>query len=596
MKWTKESINKKSIAKVASAVDKNPVETKSMGENYSKDPNDFDLRGLYSTKVTYSGLMNPICKYSITKQLQASANKPLFLTGGKYSDGPLDTEIQTDVNKTETVYSNLTAIYDDKIIKCQDDYGDFTVACYSKNKQATKDYIKEVKSKMLTDNQYRGKFLFFSSASGITFRENPEVEWDNVILDENHKKEILLNTASFLTNDKYRKMGLNQRGLILHGPPGTGKTMVVKSLFSSLDEKNITRVYASADSFPYAESMTELFDFLKFAGKSILAFEDMDLISPDRNANQGRKILGSLLNNLDGLRKKEEPLVVIGTTNDLAIMDEALANRPSRFDRKINIGLPKEAEIKKFYKCFTGTDVSDEIIAMSSGFAGAHIKEVVNTAKLLSVDTETEINDNLNTACSIIKNNFFSSSIKEACVNVRKTMTKEAQQMMFLTPQFDDYDFITHLLPFLNMTKKKSEINTEANTLYSLWKGHDGTIKDNKISHQLTSEEVGNMRDKDLVQQIDHNHVALTENGKKVLRSIILATETNTFENIKEADSVDMDNVNSIVRGGAEVGISKTASIKTSSIKIESVKEDRSKSIDKDHFFNSIKDISNEED
>jgi SpoVK/Ycf46/Vps4 family AAA+-type ATPase len=591
MKWDKKNINKETLKKVASYGIAEPVQAYDPIAKEASPHNgeEVDLRGLFSTSLTYSGLLNPICKYAITKQLQAESSKPLFLTGGKFSDGPIDQEIQTDVNKTETVFSNLTAIYGDKIIKCYEEYGDFTVACYSKNKKASKDYINNLRDKMVTDNQYRGKFVFFSSASGITYRENPEVEWENVILDPDHKKEIMLNTASFLTNEKYRKMGLNQRGLILHGPPGTGKTMVVKSLFSSLDNKEITRVYASADSFPYADSMTDLFDFLKFTGKSILAFEDMDLISPDRNANQGRQILGSLLNNLDGLRKKNEPLVVVGTTNDLGIMDEALANRPSRFDRKINIGLPAEQEIRKFYHSFTGVDVSDEIVAMSKGFAGAHIKEVVNTAKLLSVDSETEINDNLNTACSIIKNNFFGGTIKEACTEARKGMTKEAQQIMMLTPQYDDYDFITHLLPFLNLRQKKSEINVEANLLYNLWKGQESNIKDNKIAHALTQDDIIKMQDKDLVHQIDHKHVALTDNGKKILRSIILATETNTFENIKEADSIDMDNVNSIVMGGTNAGMAKSASKATP-------KEDKAKPIDGDHFFNAIKDLVDEED
>jgi AAA+ superfamily predicted ATPase len=577
MKWNNIKISQKDIRKIADydscaeapmmASDDGKIQGAEASENFGDDER-VNVFGMHSTSCTYYGLLNPICKYALTK-LVAKDSKPTFVTGGKYSDGPATQEIPTDVTETDTVYMSLTAIYDDKIVTASENYGEFTVCCYTKNKDDSKKYISNLKNKMLSDNQYRGKCLFYGNKS-IDFREEADVDWDDVVLPEKSKTEILRNTSQFLTNDRLRKHNMNQRGVILHGPPGTGKTMVVKSLFSSLKGQNITRLYATADTFSYPSDMNDLFDFLKFTGATSLAFEDMDLISPDRSEHgDGRKILGSLLNNLDGIRKLTEPFVIVGTTNDIEMLDRAIANRPCRFDRKIEIGIPDESEIGKFYKLMSGVDVNESIVKLSSGFAGAHIQEVVNTAKLLSVESGKDVSECIAEACEIIKENFFPMT-KEASATLYKNddgkMSKEAQSIMMLLPQGVDpsrVDF-TNIIPFLTqgITDPNSVNNKEATALWSTWKNQEGNVKDNKIkASDIDPEVLRSLKNKNVISEVVDGHFSLTDSkGKKLMRELILTQEVNAFEKVAEDEEVDMMKMKNKIRGGSSSKKVKAAS------------------------------------
>jgi hypothetical protein len=581
-------VNKDDIKRASTAYDvqESPLQGAPSDDIVENDR--INTKGLYSTSCKYYGLLNPICKYAFTKMILED-EEPLFITGGGYEKGPATTEIQTDVNDTMTVYDSISAVYSDRIVTASDNYGDFSVVCYAKKKADTKKYVKALKSRMASDNQYRGKCLFYGG-DGVIFRDEMSTVWDDVIIAEKSKKEIVLNTLSFLTNPDLRKLGLNQRGVILHGPPGTGKTMVVKSLFSSLKGKDVTRIYATADTFTSASDMTSLFDFLKYAGATALAFEDMDLISPDRSeGGVGRKILGSLLNNLDGIRKVKDPFVIVGTTNDIHMMDRALANRPCRFDRKIEVPLPSPDEVSKFYKVMANADVNEDIVKMSSGFAGAHIKEVINTARLLSVEHKKPVEECMKLACEIIRDNFFPMT-KEATTAMYKNnkggLTKEAQQMIMLMPFSDGYDSMSNIFPFLNsMTDPNKVNNKEATALWNTWKNQDGEIKDNKIKTQGMSEEVLNsLQKKEIIENVGHDEFSLTEKkGKKFMRELILTQEVSPFDiNKKEDEEIDVQKIKGKIMGG-----------NNKKIKSAGKESDERKPIDStvDWYYESIKNL-----
>jgi len=577
-KWSKIKISKEDIdklSKVASAP--SPIVAA-----YDEDSKEINVQGLPSTVTSFSGMLNPVCKYALTRILSTD-DKPIYLTGGSYGAGPSDNEIPIDINKTATVYDTVTAIYTDRIVTAYEQYGTYHVTCYARNKKQSKDYIQALNEKMFYENQYRGKCLLFNGER-VVFSESPSVDWEKVILPESTKEKILLNTASFLTNEKYRTANLNQRGLILHGPPGTGKTMLVKSIFKKLADKQITRIYTNAGSFPYTSSVDDLFDFLRFTGSTMLAFEDMDLISPDRSEGNGRKILGSLLNNLDGIRKIKSPLVVVGTTNDVGMLDVALANRPSRFDRKIEIGKPAIEEIKRFYNSLLGFDVEDNIVQASNGFCGAHIEEVVKTAKMLSIHNDIDILSSLKEACTEVQENFF-PMMKESSSD--ETLRKSAQQMFIMAPPgMDMQSIFPQLLPFLNMgIKKQHDVSdAEATAIWNMWRDQENNVKDNVIAHSLQSSVLSSLQDKKIIKTIDNGHISLTDKGKKVLSSLILSMEKNTFENLQEADVISMDEVDKIIHNAGKKSTKKTASQEV--IK-EVIKED----ITNDYYFKAIKDI-----
>jgi SpoVK/Ycf46/Vps4 family AAA+-type ATPase len=554
--------------------------TNSYSEN--KKDNFINNLGLQETSASFGGLASGICKYALAKYIEENENDILFkVSVDDFKVGPLACEIQTDVNETKTAYHNGIIVFSNRIMKFFQNYDQFCVSCYCENKEDSKKMINNIKESMRKKNQYVGKCLFFNGGD-ITFRDEPSIDWEDVILEEKSKSEIKRNTVSFLLNEDMRKTGINQRGLIMYGPPGTGKTMMVKSLFKELSNKNITRIYATADSFPYPDVVENLFNFLEYTGTTILAFEDIDLISPERNEGSGRKVLGALLNNLDGIRNLKNPTVIVGTTNDIKILDEALSNRPCRFDRKIEIPLPDDLEKRKFYKLLVNCDVNDDVINLSSKFSGAHIKEAVNTAKMLSAETGEELTKCLGAACNIIRENFFPMQ-KQASLRLQNGLTKE-EQYISLVPFLlnnEEGGFDLNSLMALTYSKEGEVTDKEASSLWNIWKKQNEKVKNNvlKVNGDLEKSILNSLETKSIVARNNDDTISLTDKGKKLLRSIILTSEKCTFDkNYSDPEYIIMSEVKKKIHGS-----------KNSNKKCSSKKEE----LNSDYYYNQIKDIIN---
>lgn len=362
--------------------------------------------GLSVVSVKYAGMMVPMAQYVITNFIKE--NPPKILTDQSLSKKAQLVDIESDVHKTMPALDNVSAIYDDKIIQCASKYNgqEFDISCHASTREAAREWMDQFQSDMVKKNQFRGKTLYANN--GLIFKDIPKVGWDDVILDDKTKKDIRLNTLFFFGNDRLIKAGVNKRGIVLYGPPGTGKTSIVKAVFSELDNKKISRIYVTPESFKYMNVGT-IFDMLSYLGPTLFVFEDIDFIGSDRNGiHMGSSgLLGDLLTNLDGMRKYNDPIVIIATTNRIEALDEALANRPSRFDRKIKIGLPDRNYLKILYGRLLNQDVLDDILELSDGFTGSHVVEAVNTAKILAANENKETMDSLKEACQIVRDNFF---------------------------------------------------------------------------------------------------------------------------------------------------------------------------------------------
>jgi AAA+ superfamily predicted ATPase len=362
--------------------------------------------GLSSVSVKYSGLMVPMAQYVLTGSIKE--DPPRILTDQTLTKKAQLVDVEIDVNKTMPALDNISAIYEDKIIHCASRYNgqEFDVSCFAPTREAAREWMNQFQSDMVMKNQFRGKTLFASN--GLIFKDIQKVGWDDVVLDDKTKKDIRLNTLFFFGNERLIKAGVNKRGIVLYGPPGTGKTSIVKAVFSELDNKNISRIYVTPESFKYMNVST-IFDMLSYLGPTIFVFEDIDFIGADRGGIHvgSSGLLGDLLTNLDGMRKYNDPIVIIATTNRIEALDDALANRPSRFDRKIKIGLPDRNYLKILYGKLLNQDVLDDILELSDGFTGSHVVEAVNTAKILAANENKETMESLKEACQIIRENFF---------------------------------------------------------------------------------------------------------------------------------------------------------------------------------------------
>ena len=186
----------------------------------------------------------------------------------------------------------------------------------------------------------------------------PDVSFKNVAGLEEIKEE-LKETIDFINNShKYTKMGAKiPKGILFHGPPGTGKTLLAKAVAG---ETNSTFLYASGSEFVEkyvgvgAKRVRSMFEKAKKDAPSIIFIDEIDAIGARRNLdsnNEKDQTLNQLLSEMDGFNTSET-VVVIGATNRLDLLDEALL-RPGRFDRHIYVGNPNIKARKKILEVHT---------------------------------------------------------------------------------------------------------------------------------------------------------------------------------------------------------------------------------------------------
>jgi len=268
----------------------------------------------------------------------------------------------------------------------------FTYSLYHNidNDTLLKDWIDLADKK----NFYKGKKVDAS----CRFLELANHSWEDVILPDK-TLDVIKNNVLDLFNyaDTFRKFGISmKRGIILHGPPGTGKTQVCKAI---ANEANVSVLYVLPSDFQSDRGgVRRVTQMAKDLAPCILIIEDMDWIAKNRHSSMIAGFTMELMNQLDGLEEFGE-IVTIGTTNALQDLENAVKNRPGRFDRVIEIPYPKqeqrEAMIKLFTSNFTLRDVNIEKIAKTfDNLSGAHVQDICQTAAHFAVrDGSIESND-----------------------------------------------------------------------------------------------------------------------------------------------------------------------------------------------------------
>lgn len=180
-------------------------------------------------------------------------------------------------------------------------------------------------------------------------------------------------------------------GLILTGPPGTGKSTLGRELAAGA---TATFVWATPGDLTTPEEVAELFAMARWLAPTILFLEDLDLIAESRERGGRASVLGQLMNELDGLRG-DHPLLAIATTNRLEVIEEALRNRPGRFDEVVELGLPGAGEREQMLRhFFRGCRLAGEDLAWLNDrlddASGAEIERLAQEAIALAALEEPE--------------------------------------------------------------------------------------------------------------------------------------------------------------------------------------------------------------
>ncbi|MCA1653799.1 MAG: CDC48 family AAA ATPase [Sphingomicrobium sp.] len=194
----------------------------------------------------------------------------------------------------------------------------------------------------------------------------------------------------------FQRLGVDPpKGVLLHGPPGTGKTRLARAVANESEARFFAIAGPEIMGSAYGESekrLRELFEEAAKAAPSIVFIDEIDSIAPKRGQVQGeaeKRLVAQLLTLLDGIEPRQN-LVVIAATNRPEALDEAL-RRPGRFDREIVVGVPDEAGRREILGIHTrgmplaeGVDL-DELARRTYGFVGADLAALTREAALEAV-------------------------------------------------------------------------------------------------------------------------------------------------------------------------------------------------------------------
>jgi len=243
-----------------------------------------------------------------------------------------------------------------------------------------------------------GLFDFGKSKAKRFRQSDSNLSFDDVAGLENAKRDLREIVGYLKDPGHYRKLGAKiPKGILLMGPPGTGKTLLAKAVageagvpFFSISGSEFIEMFVGVG----ASRVRDMFESARKEAPSIIFIDEIDSVGRARGTGLGgghderEQTLNQILGEMDGF-DPHEAVVVLAATNRPDVLDAALL-RPGRFDRKVTLDLPDKKARRAILDIHSADvpladDVDlDRIAALTVGFSGADLENLVNEAALLS--------------------------------------------------------------------------------------------------------------------------------------------------------------------------------------------------------------------
>ena len=274
------------------------------------------------------------------------------------------------------------------------DYRDrITLEVMAPNRELADEVLAQVRQQMRARNVYSRKVVSLSTNSmgvlRVDFHRLREVDRSDIVLPsgvleriERHACAFARHKETLLASGRHLK-----RGLLLHGAPGTGKTLTAMFLAAQMTDR--TKLILTGRTLGLIEESCRMARMLE---PSMVILEDVDLVAEarDRPGQACAPLLFELLNEMDGLADDADILFVL-TTNRPDLLEPALASRPGRIDLAVEIPLPDPLCRGRLLELFgRGLDLSaaslERIVDRTEGTSAAFLRELVRKAALIAAD------------------------------------------------------------------------------------------------------------------------------------------------------------------------------------------------------------------